>query len=679
MHDSQNGKITSLRFNCDRTRFYSAGVDGNLFVYSTTLTMDCEQPELATDDSTSDYPEIEDIRDTDRLSLEQEKSLAIAKANAERVNRKKSEILETINALRIEFELIIERNSRLPEAMRLSETDFEIDSRITDDIRAEIDRQMEKDRVEHLIEMNKIRSQWSKIDAVLLRNVECWAISLLGIRNNESVETFLIEKLSDNFMAARDEFENRANNLENESASTQPESSEQYLYAHRLTLRLAALTFVYLVQFHSGNEGEATNTVAASTVPVTIEASSTMQDLVEFLDKAPLDVQTKRLLKKYKERKQQAVGRQQKVPFAFLMSSTLYGDSVGFYKFRFNFQWRSILAKKPCPGVIDPAEHELFEQAKSAIGNFVLKSDPENVAVERSPEKLTIAKYLELKRLRDEIHQMKRDFNEQVVAARQQKLDVCDYVNEELKKLRAIHLEIPPDQIVTIDVVPSIDENVELLDRNFGMAATIVKGETPMLNKVESECEDDLKRDFYQAALQINPPAASTKPNNIETKLRRLRLSWKLFEQNAIMDRIEERIRLFDEHLHVLKDRRLETALQVNFMELYYFTVYQELMVLKNFEKSQVLLMQDIETGRVEAPRIEAKIVKENAILRELQRRESDSAETANGNDRHSCETAPVPEIAFDEDGKYNPTMAMSDGKVESGDWHNLICLSCIN
>lgn len=224
MHNIQNGKITSLRFSCDEKQFFSAGVDGNLFVYATKSMVECVRAAIASD---IDYPETEDICDG-HISLEQEKLLAIAKANAERVNRKKSQILEMINALRMEFELINERNSRLPESMRLSEKDFEIDSRITDDIQAEIHRQMEKEHFEHLIEMNKIRSQWSKIDSVLLNNVECWAISLVGVRTKDSVETFFIEKFSDNFEAVRNEFENRTSELKNGSASTQPESSEQY-------------------------------------------------------------------------------------------------------------------------------------------------------------------------------------------------------------------------------------------------------------------------------------------------------------------------------------------------------------------------------------------------------------------------------------------------------------------
>lgn len=242
--------------------------------------------------------------------------MAIAQANAERVNRKKSEILEMINSLRMEFELVNERNSRLPDAMQLNEADFEIDSRITEDIRVEINRQMEADRIEHLVEMNKIRSQWTKIDNVLLNNVECWAISVLGITNNESVETFFIERISDNFQAVQNEFENRTDALKNGSASTQPASSEQYDKKTTFYPILFSKLFCFI---RSGNDVvESTCAVAAVAAVHATETSSSLQNFIDFSDKGPLDVQTRRLLKKYKERKQQTIGRQQKVLTVFI-------------------------------------------------------------------------------------------------------------------------------------------------------------------------------------------------------------------------------------------------------------------------------------------------------------------------------------------------------------------------
>lgn len=322
--------------------------------------------------------------------------------------------------------------------------------------------------------------------------------------------------------------------------------------------------------------------------------------------------------------------------------------------FFFQFQWQNILAKKPFPGVFDPTEVESLELAKNAIGNFVLKSDPENISIEQNPENSTMAKYSELKRLREDIQQMKRDFNAQVFVARQQKSELCHYVKEKLMELEGIQVEIPADHIKTVAMIPSIDENIEYLDRKFDTASLIVSGQTPVSKKTGSIIDVEAKSDFYQAILQMNTTADNqTKFGETETELRQLRLTWKLFEQDTIIDEIDKRISAFDAHLMELKNRRLETALDVYFMELYYFTVYQELIVLKNFEKSQKLLMQDIDDGRCERGRIESKTASEKSALHELQQHINGLKESLNSVERRfddlqgDDESASISEMVF--------------------------------
>lgn len=116
---------------------------------------------------------------------------------------------------------------------------------------------------------------------------------------------------------------------------------------------------------------------------------------------------------------------------------------------------------------------------------------------------------------------------------------------------------------------------------------------------------------------------------------------------------------MFDDNLLMLKNRRLEIALDVNFMELYYFTVYQELMVLKNFEKSQTQLMRDIESGRYEHGRAEARINSEKSILHALQQHENQLQEKISGIESQfidcyaDSEFASISEMLFRSTGTY--------------------------
>lgn len=270
-----------------------------------------------------------------------------------------------------------------------------------------------------------------------------------------------------------------------------------------------------------------------------------------------------------------------------------------------------------------------------------------------------MTKYSELKRLRADIQQMKRDFNAQIFVARQQKSELCHYVKEKLKELQGIQVEIPADHNKTIAIIPSIDENIEYLDRKFDTAQSIVGGQTPVPKKTDSITDVEVKSDFYQAILQMNTTGNNqSKFGETETELRQLRLTWKLFEQDTIIDEIDKRISAFDEHLLELKNRRLETALDVYFMELYYFTVYQELMILKNFEKSQKLLIQDIDDGRGERSRIEAEIMSEKSTLHESNQQINELKESLNSVERKfddlqgDDESASISEMVFRSDGK---------------------------
>lgn len=186
MHDNINGQVTSLGVSFDNKYLFSTGSDGNIFVYKCNLKQSVAEYHndqmQKIDWSLLAIPQITDIFDSNSLSLEQEKQKAVANEKSLKVNTRKAEILEIIGQLKNEFDQIKKRNYRLPESMQLTSTALEIDQRITEDLQHEFDQQMEMVRKEQSAEIKKIQLFKSKIDEVLLSNIECWPISLLGIR-----------------------------------------------------------------------------------------------------------------------------------------------------------------------------------------------------------------------------------------------------------------------------------------------------------------------------------------------------------------------------------------------------------------------------------------------------------------------------------------------------------------
>lgn len=79
-------------------------------------------------------------------------------------------------------------------------------------------------------------------------------------------------------------------------------------------------------------------------------------------------------------------------------------------------------------------------------------------------------------------------------------------------------------------------------------------------------------------------------------------------EQKYLSNEIEDIYQSFDSELKTVNDARYEIALDLKFMELYYLTVYQELMLFNQFEEPQKLLLEAIGDLTVKGRQIEREI-----------------------------------------------------------------------
>lgn len=65
-------------------------------------------------------------------------------------------------------------------------------------------------------------------------------------------------------------------------------------------------------------------------------------------------------------------------------------------------------------------------------------------------------------------------------------------------------------------------------------------------------------------------------------------------EQSLLFAQIERIYHYFDEKIKDIAEQGLDISLQAQFMELYYFVLYQELLVLNRFEEPHNELLQSI-------------------------------------------------------------------------------------
>lgn len=91
-----------------------------------------------------------------------------------------------------------------------------------------------------------------------------------------------------------------------------------------------------------------------------------------------------------------------------------------------------------------------------------------------------------------------------------------------------------------------------------------------------------------------------------------------LLEQKFLSDEIENIYKSFDTELKTVNDARYEIALDLKFMESYYLTVYQELMLLDQFEEPQMVLLEAIGDLTIRGRQIEREIEVKKIPLKTL-------------------------------------------------------------
>lgn len=136
MHDNFKGYIPKMCFSFDEQYFFTCGEDGNVFVYTFYPENDdyIKQRQLRVKVVIKNLPDIEDISGYKNLSLEQMK----VKAEEDRIealaNKHKEEILLKLKQLKVKYDELLKRNTKLLKTQIIPRKVLEIDSRITKDL-----------------------------------------------------------------------------------------------------------------------------------------------------------------------------------------------------------------------------------------------------------------------------------------------------------------------------------------------------------------------------------------------------------------------------------------------------------------------------------------------------------------------------------------------------------------
>jgi WD40 repeat protein len=616
-HDIDTGRISGAALTLDCCQLVTAAFDGQIFVHSVApdfhklqskssaaLAMLAEEAKAAAaraaaiavvDDTAaasagpgkgdSSEPLPGDIIDPKHYSIEEEKLKAEADRHAAEVVLKKQAMQARIMQLRAEFEEIVSANARLPPAEQLPRDSFNVDPQLRSLLEEQVAKKVELTRKELAWTTEKKALQLKKLRAYFLDDVAVERIVLHAFKTNHRVSSFRTRKLTAQQLA----------NIEAVRAFMANEES-------KTMTRGAGKSGARGIGTASSAGGDRATTANSSRPPATAgeqgmsenggDVSGTASGMQE-LSKEEIRIRERAERKK---------------------------------------RWEQLLARKPDADFQDPENMARIEKAEKNMGDYKLKSDVGYIV----PDHLRInamKKRRQLVLLEDSVYSVRMGFNERFLALRDLKRRIISNIQQDNVRLQAINNELACNEPLwqpklLDDEMPERREEIseqDLLEFEVKQAAQEAaassKGKggfgdfgggasSGSSGPAKTESQSNQSSTSATASTMSSSAAGSATSDlseleQAELSARRLKLE---FEKRKILEKINRTVSAFDSALVNLLRERFKLEVDLKTTDLRLLLLYQELKLLKEFEKRDQALAQKLEAKCLEKAEVVSRI-----------------------------------------------------------------------
>ncbi|XP_057334477.1 cilia- and flagella-associated protein 44 isoform X2 [Microplitis mediator] len=605
IHENSNGQITKILLSYDKKMLFTSGCDGNIFSFvinndnllDKKINFEKAQKLITTpkivEDIEDNYPSLEEVI----KKKEQDRVLNEAK-------KRKQETLEILERLRNNYCQIIIKNNELVKSQQLTQDELELDPRITEDLNRELKEKLDSVYKKYEFDLEKSKLGLKKLMDFFIKPITCVPFAVCRILKSDSMVHSLRErKLADDFNETYDSIvkqsEERKINIRTENIELNDELIE---------------------------DGE----------EIKIEGvESFLKGLNPDTVQYKLGAQINQMLKKYRERKARNAQRAQ--------------------------EWKLMEASKPDTNADNEEDVKAVEEAKKTIGDYKLKISNnynynENFKVSRDT---TISKHKQLLDCRKKAHLLRESFNERLKNIRSKKMELQNEVVGLIDKLKFIHTEIPEKYIKPLPSLLEINYDIEFPERNlelekykslsekfnesrnkqYSKSSTESQAQEFKLNKKLYDDEYEIlllnekivnnQLNMFDPELENNvikkskleikiPMEKMEEMKNFEDReltaweqeMKLARVAKKIYEQDCIINYINNSYRNIDLDLDKLEQERLEIKADSIYSELYQLTLHQELIILKDFEEKENLLISKVDDHTYQRDAIKQKIQK---------------------------------------------------------------------
>ncbi|XP_028640393.1 cilia- and flagella-associated protein 44, partial [Grammomys surdaster] len=308
---------------------------------------------------------------------------------------------------------------------------------------------------------------------------------------------------------------------------------------------------------------------------------------------------------------------------------------------------------KPDDDYEDPKDVQAIKEAQTFMGDFNLKTAPDY----KIPEHMRInaaKKEEELGFLDSMAHGKKRYMNKCILSLRDLKLAVIEEIQCLVQELKNIQSSIPASKHMPIPQVPQIypeevperrfqydeetllrfkrkqkkrqDEKSSSKQSGSGGSTGGGLGFLKLSSGKEGEVttRDSLSRSSKASALLELPKQTEfekVEPGDVELEIMKRDEVKHLYMQQFLCNRIKELTVTFDAELHLLRHRKLKLDTKMKLSDLHHVTLFQEMLLLKNFEKQENILQERVNSLDKEEQDMQWKI---NETLKEMEEKKNE-------------------------------------------------------
>ncbi|XP_074546967.1 cilia- and flagella-associated protein 44 [Halichoeres trimaculatus] len=585
VHDNQYGHLRYICCGHDDNFVLTAGDDGNIFSFS-LLPPEELQKSLQRKRAKVPSPRrgleneavAQDIEDPAAYSIETAKQ----KLEKDRLRReaelkiaaKRKRLIE----LQKKFKQLMNKNQSLPEHVRLKPEALQLDQRFTEQAERVKAQRVREVRKQMSWEEERCSIALSKIQDWFRNSLESTMITVVAIGSEHRVSTYRLPALT-----------KTSTKLTHQSAAGQPDGDRTAMPGRRKS-RAEPLK--------NGNKLEEE---AMLRPPVARPAGIKLADRqVERLRKAA--EKAEQALAKIEKRKQ---------------------------------EWAQLYAEKPDENCEDPQDVQAIKEAKETIGDLKLKSDKDF----RVPQHLrmnTEKKRAELMNLEENIRRKQTEMNKQIVALRDSKVCLLSQLcaqAEQLKRVQQhlpVHLHRPSPSLFTIlpEETPekSMHFSPAILERYQALREQRPKnmeqeGDICLLEQLKRELEEEEKKtpklsdSSETTEKEEASEEAEPEMSELEEELKREEEIKLLYERDSLLEQMESSVCQFDAELRLLRHQKLRLNWQLKMADHRQLTLYQELLLFKEFEKREESLLEKLNARIKEESSIKPKLEEANEQL----------------------------------------------------------------